>query len=69
MTGPDEDYTLDRAIAWVGCMNYDGGGWRMPTMDELETLYKRGTGGFNMIPLLKNAAPIVWSKEVICKEE
>jgi hypothetical protein len=63
MTGPDEDYTFDRAIAWVGCMNYDSGGWRMPTMDELEGLYKEGVGTRNMSPLLNTTGWWVWSGE------
>jgi hypothetical protein len=43
----------DKAKSWVQGLNIDGGGWRMPTLEELETLYKKGGGTHNMTPLLK----------------
>jgi hypothetical protein len=36
--GPDKDNTWDEARSWVQRLNVDGGGWRMPTMDELAGL-------------------------------
>jgi len=41
IVGPDKDTTWDEAKSWVQSLDTDGGGWRMPTMDELEG-YKRG---------------------------
>ncbi len=35
----------------------------MPSMDELEGLYKRGAGDRNMTPLLKTSGWWVWSSE------
>lgn len=29
-----------------------GGGWQMPTINELKTLYQKGAGTHNMTPLL-----------------
>jgi len=61
--GPDKETTWDEARSWVQSLNLDGGGWRMPTMDELEGLYKDGAGKRNMTPLLKTTGWWVWSGE------
>jgi len=61
--GPDKDTDWNEARSWVQSLNLDGGGWRMPTMDELENLYKKGTGWRNMTSLLKTTGYFVWSGE------
>jgi len=61
--GPDRNMTWDEAKSWVESLNLDGGGWRMPTTDELEALYKKGVGDRNMTPLLKTTGWGVWSSE------
>jgi len=61
--GPDKDTNWHEARSWVQSLNLDGGGWRMPTMDELEGLYKDGIGKRNMTPLLKTTGRWVWSGE------
>ena len=61
--GPDRDTDWNEARSWVQSLNLDGGGWRMPTTDELKTLYKRGAGDRNMTPLLKTTGWAVWSSE------
>ncbi len=61
--GPDKNTNWDQARSWVQSLNLDGGGWRMPTMDELENLYKKGAGERNMTPLLKTTGWWVWSGE------
>ena len=59
--GADKGTNWDEAQAWVQTLNLDGGGWRMPTMDELEGLYKKGMGSYNMTPLLKaTTAQYLW---------
>ena len=63
MVGPDRDTNWDEARSWVQSLNLDGGGWRMPTTDELKTLYKKGTGSRNMTPLLETTGWYVWSGE------
>lgn len=60
--GPDKDTIWDEAKSWVQSLNLDGGGWRMPTIDELEGLYKNGAGSRNMTPLLKTTGWKVWSE-------
>ena len=61
--GPDKDTDWNEARSWVQSLNLDGGGWRMPTMNELEGLYKKGAGKRNMTLLLKTTGWWVWSSE------
>lgn len=61
--GPDKHTTWDQAGSWVQNLKLDGGGWRMPTADELKTLYKKGAGSRNMTPLLETTGWYVWSGE------
>lgn len=61
--GPDRDTDWSEARSWVQSLNLDGGGWRMPTILELKTLYKKGAGDRNMTPLLKTTGWWVWSGE------
>ena len=61
--GPDRDTTWDEAKAWVQRLSVDGGGWRMPAVDELHTIYKYGLGEFNMSPLFKTSGWFIWSGE------
>jgi hypothetical protein len=57
------DTTWNDAQTWVKDLTADGGGWRMPTIEELKTLYKKGAGENNMTPLLKTSGFSVWSGE------
>ena len=53
--GPNKDTDWNEARSWVQSLNLpDGGGWRMPTMNELEGLYKKGMGSHNLTSLLLN---------------
>ena len=61
--GPDKNTTWNEARSWVQSLDLDGGGWRMPTLDELEALYRKGAGDCNMTPLLKTTGLGVWSGE------
>ena len=61
--GPDRETTWPEAKAWVESLNVDGGGWRMPTREELKTLYRPGAGTRNMTSLLKTTGWAVWSGE------
>jgi len=63
IAGPDRDTTWDEAKGWMDNLKVAGGGWRMPTIDELETLYEKGKGSRNMTPLLKTTGWMVWSGE------
>ena len=59
--GPDKNTNWEQARSWGQNLNLDGGGWRMPTTDELVTLYEEGAGSRNMTPLLKTTGWHVWS--------
>ena len=63
--GPDKDTTWDEAKSWVESLSVNGGGWRMPTRDELNSLYVKGVGSQNMSPLLKTTGGFVWTDEVV----
>jgi len=58
--GPDKNMNWNEARSWVESLGSD---WRMPTTDELKTLYKEGKGDRNMTSLLKTTAWFVWSGE------
>ncbi|UCG11652.1 MAG: DUF1566 domain-containing protein [Deltaproteobacteria bacterium] len=61
--GPDTDTNWYEAKRWVGSLDVSGGGWRMPTIRELKTLYQEGVGTHNMTTLLKTTGGYVWSGE------
>ena len=61
--GPDKDTTWEVAKSWVENLTVDGGGWRMPTREELKALYQKRAESRNMTPLLKNTGWLVWSGE------
>jgi hypothetical protein len=60
VAGPDKDTTWNEARAWAKQLAVDSGGWRMPSKDELKTLYQMGAGTRNMTPLLKTTGWVVW---------
>ena len=56
VAGPDKDMNWNEAKDWVESLRLDGRRWRMPTMDELESLYRKGVGSHNMTPLLRGTS-------------
>jgi len=67
--GPDRNTTWDDAHAWAKSLKLAGGGWRLPTLKELDTLYKKGAGPRNMTPFLKTTGWWVWSGETVGTRE
>ena len=65
VAGPDRDTDWAAAKAWVDGLNAAGGGWRMPTIDELQGLYQSEKAARNMTPLLKTTGWYVWSGEAV----
>ncbi len=61
--GSDKNTNWYDAKKWVENLTVAGGGWRMPTRQELKNLYKKGAGKRNMTPLLKTTGWFVWSDE------
>lgn len=64
--GPDKNMDWNEAKAWVENLNIDGGGWRMPTLDELEGIQEKDRGDYKITALLINTTSEylwVWSGE------
>ncbi|MFO7665958.1 MAG: hypothetical protein R6V76_05010 [Desulfobacterales bacterium] len=61
--GPDKNTSSTEASQWAANLKIDGGGWRMPTLEELKGLYRKGAGSRNMTPLLETTGWWVWSGE------
>ncbi|MBU0987391.1 MAG: DUF1566 domain-containing protein [Proteobacteria bacterium] len=59
VVGPDRDTTWDEARSWIQNLSVDGGGWRMPEMEELKTLYMEG----DTFTLANSTGRWVWSVE------
>ena len=60
--GPDQNTDYDSAVAWVAGLTTAGGGWRMPGVDELQTLYQKGVGKRNLDPSFKTTGWWVWGE-------
>jgi hypothetical protein len=63
--GPDQDTTWKSAQPWAEYLTVAGGGWRMPTIPELKTLYQPGAGPNNMDPIFHTTGSLVWSGQTI----
>jgi hypothetical protein len=66
VAGPDKWTSWKKAKSWVKSLKIDGGCWRMPTMDELEALYKEGAWDTdNQTALLHNGGWNGWAAETV----
>jgi len=63
--GPDKNTTWNEAKSWVEKLLFDGGGWRMPTFEELKNIYNNKVGTHNITPLLETTGWLVWSGETM----
>lgn len=64
---PDTATTWNMTKKWIESLNNHmlaGGGWRMPSREELKSIYQKGIGARNMTPLLKTTGWWVWSGEI-----
>ena len=59
--GPDKGMSWQEASDWVSGLDALGGGWRMPTHDELDALYHIGDGVNNITYLLNNSGYWIWA--------
>lgn len=62
--GPDRDTTWNQAKGWTENLSAAGGGWRMPTLPELKTLYQQGSGSNNLDPIFQSTGIGVWSGQL-----
>jgi hypothetical protein len=63
--GPDKDTNWHEAKAWVDSLTVDGGGWRMPSREEVKDLYRGGEGTDNIDPSFKISGGFVWTSETV----
>ena len=63
--GPDVHFTWYEAQSWVEGLKVDGGGWRLPTILELKTLYKFQGLSTHLPKVFRNKTnkDVVWSAE------
>lgn len=57
--GPDRDMDYTEAKQWVAVCSVAGGGWHIPTFQELKTLYQKDT---DMDPAFKKTHSHIWAK-------
>jgi hypothetical protein len=62
VVGPDRNTNYLQAEQWVAACSVAGGGWRMPTRQELRTLHLDGFGERNMDPAFKHTGWWVWAE-------
>lgn len=65
VVGPDQPTDFNSAVSWVNTCGVAGGGWRMPSLQELSALYQKGIGERNMDPAFKTTGWWVWSGEIV----
>lgn len=61
--GPDNNITYKDGAAWVQSCRVDGGGWRMPTREELKTLFEKGLGTKNIDPIFEHSGIVIWAEK------
>lgn len=59
--GPDKAVYYKDALEWADTLMVCGGDWRLPSIAELKTLYKKGSGERNMDELFTTTGWFVWS--------
>ena len=59
--GPDRGMSWTEARQWVVGLDVLGGGWRMPTRTELQSLFRIGDGVRHITPLLANSGYWLWA--------
>jgi hypothetical protein len=64
LAGPDRDTDWYEAKFWLSGLKIGKGGWRLPSLGELESIYEIGLGDKNMTPKLEMNGMLVWSNEI-----
>ena len=62
--GPNPDNNWHEAKAWTESLTVAGGGWRLPTVAELKTIYQEGASANNMDPQFQAKGAWAWSGEL-----
>ncbi len=53
-----------QAKAWAEGLRVAGGGWRLPTVAELQAIYQPGASANNLDPLFQTTVAWAWSSEL-----
>ncbi len=61
--GPDYDTTFFEADRWAERLDIDGGGWKLPSKEQLKTLYQKGQGDKNLTRLLDTSGWWFWGSD------
>jgi len=69
VVGPDRDTNYEQAKQWVAACRLAGGGWRMPKLGELSTLYQEGVGERNMDTAFKTTGWLDSIIMLLCEHE
>jgi hypothetical protein len=64
LVGPDRDTSWEEAGVWVESLNNGGGGWCLPSIEQLRDLYRKNLRGNELSPLFHIAPMDVWSCEI-----
>jgi serine/threonine protein kinase len=59
--GPDRDTTWKQAKSWAENLHAAGGGWRLPTLDELKALHQQRASRRNLASVFSMTSYWVWS--------
>ena len=62
--GPDKVMNHYQAVVWVKELDVAGGGWRLPTIKEIQTIYDKGAGKRNLDPVFETTGWWIWSCEL-----
>jgi len=62
--GPNQDNNWRQAKSWAENLTVAGGGWRLPTVPELQAIYVKGASYNNMDPLFQAPGAWAWSGQL-----
>jgi hypothetical protein len=61
--GPGTAATEQKALRWAENLTVDGGNWRLPSVDELKTLFIKGSGKQNIPDLFTVTTRTAWTSD------
>jgi len=61
LMAPDRDTNYHQATKWVAACKVAGGGWRLPTRNELLTVFQDGKQKKKLVPIFKTHGVLFWA--------
>ena len=68
IVGPDRDTSWEEARSWAAGLTIDGGGWRLPTIDELKNVHEKSVYERFHPPFYPKTGWRLWSGEISRKK-